>query len=758
MKVCGLDFSQETVNQIRQKLHLEPQISRRGLARFVCALWDWRAASGRLKETVCRKALVVLNNRGIITLGRIDHCCEKRSKSQVSRTTCDVKVAEVECTLRELGAIEIEMVPGGGSRQLRIWNQLMDDYHYLGKGAFCGAQIRYLIRSPIHGYLGAIGFSSASWALKERDAYIGWSEAARRSNLERVVCNSRFLIIPGVRVPNLASHVLSRCVERVGRDWLMRYGVDLVLVETFVDLKRFSATTYRAANWVCIGQTSGRRAGTAEGAKGILIYPLRSDFREVLCHEPVVRLGQRARAIDPADWVEDEFSTVELHDPRLSRRLMEVTRDFISQPQALIPQACGSYARARGAYRLFANGRVSMEELLRAHKESSIERINGRDVVLAVQDTTTLNYTPHHACEGLGPIGSPRENVTGLIVHDTMAFTSEGTPLGLLDVQCWARDPDDIGKKHRRKELPIEQKESMKWLKSYRMVSEVQHLCPETMLVSVGDRESDIYDLFVEATRDPKGPKLLVRCERSRNRKTESDVLWEQMAKTPVAGHLVVDIPKRNTQQARQARLAVRHAQVTLKAPKNSGHPSLLVWMVYAQEVDYAESVKNPLEWMLLTTVVVNTLEDACERLSWYARRWGIEVYHRTLKSGCRIEDRRLENAKSIEACLAIDMVVAWRIYHLTQLSREFPDHPCTEFFQEAEWKALYIIVKNDLNLLSKPPTLREATHMIASLGGFLGRKCDGEPGTTHLWRGLQRHADFTRAYLTFLPYLNLPP
>ena len=180
--------------------------------------------------------------------------------------------------------------------------------------------------------------------------------------------------------------------------------------------------------------------------------------------------------------------------------------------------------------------------------------------------------------------------------------------------------------------------------------------------------------------------------------------------------------------------------------------------MVYAREVDYSRAVKSPLEWMILTTVEVGSLEEACERLAWYAKRWGIEVFHRTLKSGCRIEDRQLGTAESLQACLAIDMVVAWRIYHLIKLGREVPDAPCTVFFEEAEWKALYIFIKRTLPSPDDEPTLREAIRMTASLGGFLGRKCDGEPGTTTLWRGLQRLEDITATYVFLLPHLKSGP
>ena len=756
MKTCGLEFRTETLDRIRAMLAERPSMSKRSLARSVCEWMDWRSAGGRLKEAACRMALRVLAQKGTIDLPPSD---VKRPRQRVlqERRSDLVQVNNVACDLRGLGSIEIELVGGRSSKSFKIWKELMDKYHYLGSGPLCGAQLRYLIHSSAYGYLGGLSFSSAAWALKERDKFIGWSQAARSRNLQRLICNSRFLIAPTVCVPNLASHVLSQCTRRIAEDWQDRYGIEPVAVETFVDPQRFSGICYRGAGWKPVGRTSGRRGRQREeagGPKEIFFYPLCQDWKETLCEEPRIELGQRPRPDCPADWVEEELGTVEFYDGRLTRRLFSMVRDFYSKPLAPIPQALsGSYAKTKAAYRFLGNERVSMDEILRAHVESTIERVKEHRVVLAVQDTSSLNYTTHRATEGLGPISTSKDPSVGMLLHDTMAFTPEGIPLGLLDVQCWARDPQEMGKKHRRAQLPIEQKESMKWLNSYRAVHGAQKLCPDTTLVSVGDRESDIYELFLEKLKHPEGPEVLVRCERSRKRKTDQgDDLWEQMEAQPVAGFHGVHIPQRGCQIAREAKLAVRHAPITLQPPKDKGYPPIKVWMVYAKEVDYPASVSSPLEWMLLTTVPTDNLEQACERLAWYAKRWGIEVYHRTLKSGCRIEDRQLETLEGLQTCLALDLVVAWRIYHLTILGREVPDLPCTIFFEEAEWKALYILVNQAPALPDQEPSLREAIRMVASLGGFLGRKGDGEPGTTTLWRGLHSLASAVALYRVLFP------
>ena len=278
-------------------------------------------------------------------------------------------------------------------------------------------------------------------------------------------------------------------------------------------------------------------------------------------------------------------------------------------------------------------------------------------------------------------------------------------------------------------------------------------MLPDTTLVSVGDREADIFELFAEALAHPEGPKLLVRSEKSRNRKVEQDYLWDHLARQPVAGYQELFIPRKGSRKARTARLAVRFAPVTLRPPNGHKGSAANVWAVYSHEVDYDPAqVKSPLSWMLLTTVETTTFDQASERLRWYAARWSIEVYHRTLKSGCRIKDRQLANADRLETCLAIDMVIAWRLFWLTHQGRETPDMPCDIILAEEEWQALHAYIHQEPPP-DEPPTLQDAVRMIGRLGGFLGRKGDGQPGTTVLWRGLRRLPDIAggwRAYNLF--------
>jgi hypothetical protein len=741
MYVCGQYFSQSIVDRIQETVRREPSISRLDLSRRVCEWLNWRSPSGRLQDMGCRKALAQLNQRGVLDLPLRE---KPYGFEHPAVNPLEPDIAEISCTLRELGEVSVYPVTSRYSKESKIWFALLDRYHYLGSGPLCGAQMRYAVKSSTQGYLGALAFSSASWALKARDDYIGWTEGARRANLHRLVSNDRFLILPTVRVKHLASHVLSLALSRLPEDWEQRYQIRPMMVETFVDPDRFAGTCYKAANWTDVGNTAGRRDGRA---KKIFLYPLDRRWRKVLCTEPPIGLAERPRPEAPEHWAEEEFGTVRLYDDRLKQRLYKIAQDFYKDLQANIPEACGSKARTMGAYRFFQNPKVTMDVVLTAHTEATIERIKEHRVVLVPQDTTTLDYSTHPMTEGLGPTNNKDDHAIGLLLHDTLAFTEGGTPLGILDAQCWARDPQEKGKKYRRKELPIDQKESMKWLRSFRKAAQVQKLCPETMLVVMGDRESDIYELFLETSKEPDGPKLLVRAEKTRNRKVDQEFLWDFMAKQKVAGSLKIHIPRRGSRKARDAWVKVRFAKVALTPPKHCGSaPDITVWAVYVTE-RANKTFDEPIEWMLLTTVEVKSFEGAQKRVEWYSGRWGIEVYHRTLKSGCRIEDRQLETADRLETCLGVDMVVAWRIYYLTMLGRETPELPCTVFFKDIEWKALCCYVNKTPVPPERPPSISKVALMIAALGGHLGRKGDGFPGTQTLWRGMLKACIATEVY-----------
>ena len=757
--VCGQVFAHEVLQRINAAVRDQAGMSRAELSRRVCDWLNWRQANGKPKEMSCRVALGRLAERGLIGLPaprrRVSFGGQSFPKTRLNVPT------RLEGTVKELGTLKLVLV-SAKDRELDLqWKKLVATHHYLGYRPLCGAQLRYLI-SCEHGYVGALGFSAAALYLKARDRWIGWSHAARQCHLQKVVANSRFVIVGGVRVKNLASKVLALAQKRLAKDWHEVYGYSPLLLETYVESKRFAATSYRAANWIHVGQTRGRGRQDRshrgkKPIKDIYLYPLQADCQHRLCEEPgPARLSPTPCTKPPKpphDWAEQEFGQVRLRDRRHRQRLYTVARDFYAQPGANIPQACQSRAKTKAAYRLFGHQAVSMDAILASHYHSTMERIAREKipVVLAVQDTTSFNYDTHADMEGLGPINTHVDGAQGILLHDTMAYSTEGTAMGLVDIQVWARDPKQFGKRVTRYQRPIEQKESFKWLKSFRAAARLQRqLGQATTVVSVGDREADVYELFRLALSDRLHPKLLVRAEQDRRVKDSGAGLWPYMEKQAVAAQRVLHLPRRKGRAARDCVLEVRFARVELRPPKrNAALGTLSLWAVYVVEVD-APSQKEAIEWMLLTTLEVKNFEQALEKVDWYNKRWGIEEYHRTLKSGCRIENRQLGDRTVWQNCLAVDLVVAWRIEHIKKLARTQPLAPCSIAFEEHEWQALLAFKRPEQPLPATAPNLREITRLTAELGGFLGRKGDGEPGSTTLTRGLQRLQDIAAAYLIF--------
>jgi len=730
----------ETLEWVRQRV-ASTNLSRYQLAREMCEKYQWRDVQGRYKEMACRKRLCQWHRRELIVLPA------KRRSVPRARPVADVDRAPIEATLAELGRIELILVSTDAER-LR-WRTLMQK-HPLKDGPLCGAQLRYIIRCE-RDDLGALAFSSAARRVQARDIYLGWTEAERAENLHRIVLNSRFLILPNVRVPHLASHILAQAAQRLSADWHNRYGITPWALETFVD-EAHRGSCYRAANWIDVGRTQGRGRQDSKHAysfapKRVLLYPL--------VPKAFPRLGATRAIKPPTDWAEEEFGAVAL-DSRLVKRTQAIARDFFARPSANLPQACGTQAAVKAAYRFFDHPDTDMQTLLAGHYQSTTQRLQAHPIALAVCDSTSFNYSAHPATDGLGPIGSKIDGPVGLHMHETLVFTPEGTPLGLIDVQVWARDRTEFGKKHTRNSKPIEEKESYKWIQSWQATVKAQAAAPNTQLVMVADRESDIYELI--ALAQGERTQLLVRAEKNR-KLTDSELnLWPHMEAIPAAGQIEVLAGRKKEQPARIARLTVRYAPVTLAPPKTKAAlGSVDVWVVWAKEENPPEGI-DPLDWMLITTTPTETLDDAHERLAWYATRWGIEIYHRTLKSGCKIEDRQLGNADRLEACLAIDLVVAWRVMYLVHLNREIPDMPATVYFSDMQWKALTAWAARSPTHAPTTPTLGEVAKIVAVLGGHLGRKSDGQPGAEAMWRGLQRADDITMAYMMFVPQARPKP
>ena len=448
----------------------------------------------------------------------------------------------------------------------------------------------------------------------------------------------------------------------------------------------------------------------------------------------------------PADWVSQEFAQAALPDRRHRRRLQKIATAFAQKPTAPIPQACDSLAEAKAAYRFVENEAIMPAVIRQSHHQATLQRVKAYPVILAVQDTTVLDYTTHPATQGLGPICHTRHSI-GLLLHSTLAITPTGQPLGFLHNAVRARSRQ--GRVCSRERRPLADKESYKWVESLTACQAVASLCPETMLVNITDREGDLYDLFVQALRAPPRGRveLLVRARHDRKLAPGTGTLWERVAHQPVGATLQVRVGRHGDHPRRLATLSVRFCAVELKAPKRKAEqPALRLWAIQAQEI-HAPMGTAPLLWQLLTTLPVTSAAEAIERVRWYAQRWQIEVLHKVLKSGCKIEQRQLETAQRLERALSIDLVVAWHILALCKAARELPDDPISDWLPAAQWQALWCYVHQRTRVPKEPPSVRQAVRWIAQWGGFLGRKSDGEPGPTTLWRGLQQLEAMTKMW-----------
>jgi hypothetical protein len=453
---------------------------------------------------------------------------------------------------------------------------------------------------------------------------------------------------------------------------------------------------------------------------------------------------------DDQTWATTEFGMVDLGDGRRTARLIQLATQLGAQPTASLPTATADPAALKAAYRFFDNDLVDPQAILAGHLHATMARVAALPVVLAVQDTCYLDWTAHPATTGLGPLTTSTQQ--GLLMHSTLALTPDRVPVGLIQQQVWARDPATFAQHADHKQRPISEKESQKWLTSLDAVIALHAQCPTTQLISIGDREADVYDLFL--VDRPPGVDLLIRAAWNRKVDHAEQYLWASMATVAVTASVTIPVGRRGGQPARTATLDIRWQAITLRPPKSRVKerlPACRLWAIWAVEAS-PPAGGDPIEWLLLTSVPIASPAAAVERLDWYACRWGIEVWHKILKSGCQIEAKQLATATRLQRCLSVYSVIAWRIQYATMLARAVPEAPCTLLLAADEWAALYCRIQRTTILPATPPTLRTVVRWIAQLGGFQGRTGDGEPGVTVLWKGLQQLPAMTEMYRIFRP------
>lgn len=447
-------------------------------------------------------------------------------------------------------------------------------------------------------------------------------------------------------------------------------------------------------------------------------------------------------------WVAEELKGVKLPDVRLKERLILMVERLSDRPEASLPQAMGCSADTKGAYRFLDSERVRPEDIRAGYIKSCLKRIAKEKIILILQDSSMIEFTSPLSKTGLGYLSTPYD--MGLMMHTALVSTTEGVPLGILDQEFWARDPENYGKSKQRRKRPSEEKESAKWVRAFH--SSVTPLPRSVRSVTIADREADIFELF--ASERPKKADLLIRACRNRRVKGENGHLWETVIAGTLKGEIEVEI-KGSGKEERIARCEVRFEKVEISPVNDSSKgmnkhkEAITLWAVLVLESDAPRGVK-PLEWLLLTTLEVNSLEEALKYVKWYSLRWLVERYHLVLKSGCRIERLQLETAKRLERAIVVFSVVAWRILWLTYEARKSPEASCEVALEKYEWEALYSKIHKTKFLPCQPPSLRQTVRWVAQLGGFLGRKSDGEPGVMVIWRGMRRLTDIADMWQLF--------
>lgn len=471
------------------------------------------------------------------------------------------------------------------------------------------------------------------------------------------------------------------------------------------------------------------------------------------------------------NWISQELATVQLDDKRLNDRFGEVLRALSERPHVSIPAACGGYAETMAAYRFFENPKVTLEKILKPHRDAAEKRVGEQEVVLCVQDTTELDLTrPQQQIRGTGPLGSGSYR-RGAYLHLLEAFTPDGTPLGTLWNKILVRKdetPEEKNlKKKTRPKTPVEAKESFRWIEGYRETIQLATNHPQTTCVCLGDSESDMFEVFAE----PRcaNAHLLVRACYDRHVTDEHDTPTRIRAAVygePIIATKTLHVRARpaavpqatgkrdRARTTREAFLEIRKTSLTMEASQRlrDRYDAVTLNVVLVSEAS-PPAGETPVEWILLTTLPVDTLADVLKAIEYYECRWMIEIFFKTLKSGCKVESLQFEETSRLEPCLGVYLIVTWRVLLICRLGRTHPEWSCEILFDESEWKSTCRIMYPEKRLPKKPPTLDEMIRMIGELGGWVSTPGKTEmPGPQTTWIGLQRVHDFARAWNAFGP------
>ena len=435
------------------------------------------------------------------------------------------------------------------------------------------------------------------------------------------------------------------------------------------------------------------------------------------------------------EWVSKEFETLKMKSARLERRFKMVMSDLSDQPDKSVWLASGSRANAKAVYRMIANPKCTKESILTAYREA-VKIRNEEAILLSIQDTMCVSYEGHTKTEGLG---YSSEKTLGINSHNCVLFTPVGVPIGLMEQRVSTRLEGKSEKSdHEKRSRPIEEKESYRWLET--MKTAAANAPEGVTLIHIADREGDIYELY--ALAEQTGERFVIRATHNR-RSTEDTLIMDELSESAVAGKVKVVIPENHKTKAkeRETVLSVRYKSFDVKKPhflnrEKKLPPSLTLNLISVTEENAPEGAE-PIEWLLMTNLELDTVEDAIQVVDYYRQRWKIERFHFVLKSGCEIEKIQQRSVDAIELVLLMYSIIAIHIMMLTYTARTAPDTPCSLIFSDDEWKTLYRAATLTREAPSEPYSIADAVRFVAKLGGFVGSPSDGPPGLKVIWLGL---------------------
>jgi hypothetical protein len=451
-------------------------------------------------------------------------------------------------------------------------------------------------------------------------------------------------------------------------------------------------------------------------------------------------------------WIDQELADYQFRDVRLGKRFRKLLQQFSDGVGGSIPWVCHDWANTKAAYRFFSNGKVSEEEILAGHFQSTRDRFVTSDgPVLILHDTTEFIYRRddvtavgvlHDSTAGRDNLGRVRHyTVCGISMHSSLAVTLAGLPLGLVAIKFWTRDKfhgcNALKKKINPTRVPIEKKESVRWLENLRQSTAL--LNDPERCVHIGDRESDIYELF--CTAQQMGTHFLVRTCVDRLAGDGTSTIGKEMKQVRVQGLHRIQVRDKKGELS-EAVLEIRYCRLVVLPPigKQKNYPKLILTAIHAQERGRPHG-RDRIDWKLLTDLPVCSRQEAVEKLVWYSMRWKIETFHKILKSGCKAEESKLRTAERLVNLLAVLCILSWRIFWMTMINRAAPDAPPELAFTRIELRLLDALV-NDKPTRRRKKTLSTYLTKVAQLGGYLARATDSPPGNLVMWRGLSRLTD----------------